>query len=55
MGKTNAKIANQVMTFEKFREVAEYVIKLYNNTEQSGKRMYGRTPISAIKKNLQNL
>ena len=49
MGKTNAKIANQVMTFEKFREVAEYVIKLYNNREQSGKGMNGRTPYQCYK------
>lgn len=49
MGKTNAKIANQVMTFERFREVAEYVIKLYNNTEQSGKGMNGRTPYQCYK------
>ena len=49
MGKTNAKIADEVMTFEKFKEVAADIINIYNNTPQSSKGMNGRTPLQCYK------
>lgn len=53
MGKTNTKIADEVMTFEKFKEVAADIINVYNNTSQSGKGMNGRTPLQCYKEEFQ--
>ncbi len=49
LGKTNDKIADKVMTFEKFKEIAENVINIYNNTPHSGKGVNGRTPAQCYK------
>lgn len=49
LGKTNDKIADCVMTFEKFKEIAKNVINIYNNTPQSGKGMNERTPAQCYK------
>lgn len=53
MGKTNNKIADEVMTFEKFKEVAANIINIYNNTPQIGKGMNGRTPLQCYKEEFQ--
>ena len=49
LGKTNKKIADKIMTFEKFKEIAENVINIYNNTPHSGKGVNGRTPAQCYK------
>lgn len=49
LGKTNSKIADDVLTFDKFIEIAADVINIYNNTPQSGDGMNGRTPSQCYK------
>ncbi len=44
LGKRNDQIKDDVMTYEQFREIAKYVIDLYNNQPQTGQGMNGRTP-----------
>lgn len=54
MGKRNADIKDEVMTFEQFKETVAHVINLYNNQPQEGRGMNGRTPLQCYREEFRS-
>lgn len=51
----NKKIASKCMTYEEFKQYAEAVIKVYNNTPHSGRGMNNRTPKEVYEADLESV